>query len=142
MIFGAYDGAVHFVNADTGKASRTKFQTGDIMGLFWIQMATRCCTLVRETIIYEFGPFRERMTQGCCGNVPHAKNPGEDKARPRLSNDDWDNPQYRERRSVGGGENSRVYGFQLNRRYETMSCRFSGSVVGSTRLDKASHSAD
>ncbi len=31
VIFGAYDGAVHFVNAKTGKDTRPKFQTGDLI---------------------------------------------------------------------------------------------------------------
>jgi hypothetical protein len=31
VIFGAYDGAVHFVNARTGKDTRPKFQTGDLI---------------------------------------------------------------------------------------------------------------
>lgn len=30
-IFGAYDGAVHFVNTATGKETRPKFQTGDLI---------------------------------------------------------------------------------------------------------------
>ncbi len=31
VVFGAYDKAVHFVNAETGEATRPKFQTGDII---------------------------------------------------------------------------------------------------------------
>lgn len=31
VIFGAYDGAVHFVDGDTGRQLRTPFQTGDII---------------------------------------------------------------------------------------------------------------
>ncbi|MGI9118272.1 MAG: PQQ-binding-like beta-propeller repeat protein [Minisyncoccia bacterium] len=113
IIFGAYDGAVHFVDADTGTDVRPKFQTGDIIkgsvsldpdGYPLIYFGSR------DNNIRVVALDRDVPTEIWHINADHDRG---------LWNNDWDgNPIIEKDIMYEGGENGYFYIVKLNRSYD------------------------
>jgi outer membrane protein assembly factor BamB len=111
VVFGAYDGAIHFVDAETGKPTRDKFQTGDIIkGSFTLDTdgfpllyggsrdnKLRIIALDRDTPTQLWALDSEELPEG-------------------IWNNDWDsNPVIVDGVMYEGGENGWFYAIELNR---------------------------
>lgn len=113
VIFGAYDGAIHFVNADTGKNTRPNFQTGDIIkGSF---------TLDTDGFPLLYGGSRDNKMRiiALDRDVPtELWALDADKLPGGIWNNDWDgNPVIDDGILYEGGENGIFYAVELNRSY-------------------------
>lgn len=112
IIVGAYDRAVHFINAETGKDSRPPFMTGDII--------KGSVTLDPDgfPLLY-FGSRDNKLRilaldQPVPTEIWHVDGHTPD----RVWNDDWDgNPVVINDHLIEGGENSWFYVYKLNRKY-------------------------
>ncbi len=112
IIFGAYDGAVHFVDADTGLDVRPKFQTGDIIKGS-VSMDPDGYPLIyfgsRDNNIRVVALDRDIPTEIWHINANHDRG---------LWNNDWDaNPIIDMDIMYEGGENGYFYIVKLNRSY-------------------------
>lgn len=113
VIFGAYDKAVHFLDADTGKESRPSFVTGDIIkGSVTLDPDgfPLLYTGSRDNKLRAIALDRDRPTElwALDANVVNG-----------IWNDDWDgNPVVVDDILYEGGENSWFFAFRLNRGYD------------------------
>ncbi|MGH3440642.1 MAG: PQQ-binding-like beta-propeller repeat protein [Nitriliruptorales bacterium] len=109
VIFGAYDGAIHFLDAATGQATRPPFQTGDIIkgsvtldpdGFPLLYAGSR------DDRLRIIALDREAPTE-LWALEPHPQ---------RVWNNDWDgNPVVVDGLLLEGGEDSWFYAVELNR---------------------------
>jgi len=114
VIFGAYDGAIHFVNAETGKSTRPNFQTGDIIkGSF---------TLDTDGFPVLYGGSRDNKLRIIALD---RKVPTEiwaldsEKLKDGIWNNDWDgNPVIVDGVMYEGGENGIFYAIEINRSFD------------------------
>ncbi len=112
VIFGAYDGAVHFVDAKTGKETRPKFQTGDLI--------KGSITLDPDgfPLIYFGSRDNKLRIVALDRDIPTelwALNADEVKGK---WNNDWDgNPVVINDFLFEGGENSWFFTMKINRSY-------------------------
>ncbi|HEX6596829.1 MAG TPA: PQQ-binding-like beta-propeller repeat protein [Acidimicrobiales bacterium] len=114
VIFGAYDGAVHFLDAATGRRILPDFPTGDIIkgsvtvdpdGYPLVYVGSRDDNLRAIAIDRAVPTELWRL---------HANESG-----PILWNNDWDgSPLVLDDHLVEGGENSRLHIVKLNRAYD------------------------
>ena len=112
VVVGAYDGAVHFLDAATGRPTRASFQTGDIIkGSVALDPDgyPLLYTGSRDGQLHVVALDREAPTQLYALD-----------AHPQgLWNDDWDaNPVVLDDLLVTGGEDSFLHALRLNRRYD------------------------
>ncbi len=114
IIFGAYDGAIHFVNGETGKNTRPNFQTGDIIkGSF---------TLDTDGFPLLYGGSRDNKLRiiALDRDVPTEIWALDSEDLPDgIWNNDWDsNPVIVDGVMYEGGENGIFYAIELNRTYD------------------------
>jgi WD40 repeat protein len=114
LVFGAYDGAVHFLDADTGARLLPDFPTGDII--------KGSVTVDPDGYPLVYVGSRDNFLRVIAFDRP---TPVElwrldaDDVRPALWNDDWDgSPLVRDDYLFEGGENSQFHIVKLNRRYD------------------------
>ncbi len=110
VIVGAYDGAVHFIDADTGVATRTPFPTGDLVkgsvsldpdGFPLLYVGSRDNRL--RILALDREPVEELWS------VDANQHPG-------IWNNDWDaNALVVEGRLIAGGENGYLFAWDLSR---------------------------
>jgi hypothetical protein len=114
LIFGAYDGAVHFVNAETGQETRPEFQTGDLIkGSVTIDPDgfPLLYTGSRDNKLRIIALDRETPTELWSLDAY---------AVDGIWNDDWDaNPLIIDDMMYEGGENGWFFAYQLNRGYDS-----------------------
>lgn len=113
IIFGAYDRAVHFVNADTGLATRPPFATGDLI------KGSVSLDPDGFPLLY-FGSrdnfFRILSLEGDTATELWALDSGR---YPGVWNNDWDgNASIVDGILYEGGENGILFAIELNRSYE------------------------
>jgi outer membrane protein assembly factor BamB len=114
LIFGAYDAALHFVDADTGADLRPKFQTGDIIkgsvtidpdGFPLLYTGSRDNKLRILAL--------DRETPSVLWSMDASEVNG-------IWNNDWDsNPAIVDDVMYEGGENSWFFAIKLNRGYDS-----------------------
>lgn len=114
LIFGAYDGAVHFVNAETGEDTRPMFQTSDLIkgsvsldpdGFPLLYFGSR------DNKLRILALDREEPTELWSIHAEDVDG---------TWNDDWDaNPLIIDDIMYEGGENSWFFAYQLNRAYDS-----------------------
>lgn len=113
LMFGAYDGAVHFVNAETGTDLRPSFQTDDIIKGSIAKDPDNFPLIYfgsRDNKFRIVALDRETPTELWSLNASHNKG---------LWNDDWDgNPVILNDLLFEGGENGWFYIIKLNRSYD------------------------
>jgi PQQ-like domain len=114
VIFGAYDAAVHFVDAETGQDLRPKFQTGDIIkGSVTIDPDgfPLLYTGSRDNKLRIIALDRDEPTLLWSMDAYEVNG---------IWNDDWDsNPVIVDDIMYEGGENSWFFAVQLNRSYDS-----------------------
>ncbi len=113
VAFGAFDGAVHLLDAETGRALLDPFPTGDLIkgsvtldpdGYPLLYVGSRDSQL--RILAIEPGGFRELWRLGA------------DAVSPTLWNDDWDgSPLVIGDVLLEGGENAQFHLVRLNRRF-------------------------
>ena len=113
VIFGAYDKAVHFVNAETGVATRQPFQTGDII--------KGSVTLDPDGFPLLYTGSRDNKLRA----IALDREPVEElwaldaSAVAGRWNNDWDgNPLIHDGILYEGGENSWFFAVELNREFD------------------------
>lgn len=113
LVFGAYDGAVHFVNAETGEDSRPRFTTGDLIkGSVTVDPDgfPLVYTGSRDNQLRIIALDREEPTELWSLDA---------EAVDGTWNDDWDgNPLIIDDIMYEGGENSWFFAYELNRAYD------------------------
>ena len=113
VIFGAYDKAVHFVDAETGLATRAPFQTGDIIkGSVTLDPDgfPLLYTGSRDNKLRAIALDREPVEQLWALDAS---------AVAGRWNNDWDgNPSIVDDVLYEGGENGYFFAVELNRRYD------------------------
>lgn len=114
LVFGAYDGAVHFVNAETGEDLRPPFVTGDLI------KGSVSLDPDGYPLLYFGSRDNELRIVALDRDSPeqlwslHAEDVD------GTWNDDWDsNPLIIDDVMYVGGENSWFFAYQLNRGYDT-----------------------
>jgi hypothetical protein len=111
VIVGTYDRSVHFINAETGQATRPAFRTGDII--------KGSVTLDPDgfPLLYFGSRDNKLRILALDREVPtELWSLDANSARPRVWNDDWDgNPVVLNDHLFQGGENSWFYAFRLTR---------------------------
>lgn len=114
VIFGAYDGAVHFLDAATGRRILPDFPTGDIIkGSVTVDPDGYPLVYVGSRDDYLRVIAIDRPVPTELWRL-HA-----DEAGPILWNDDWDgSPLVLDDHLIEGGENSRLHIVKLNRAYD------------------------
>ena len=113
VIVGTYDRAVHFINAETGKATRKPFMTGDLIkgsvtidpdGFPLLYFGSR------DNKLRVVALDQQEPVELWAFDSHETKN--------RIWDDDWDgNPLILNDYMIEGGENSWFYVFRLNRKY-------------------------
>ncbi|MGZ4617953.1 MAG: outer membrane protein assembly factor BamB family protein [Frankiaceae bacterium] len=112
-IFGAYDAAYHFLDADTGKDILPKLQTGDLI--------KGAVTVDPDGFPFVYSGSRDNLLrvisfQGKTAQVLWSLSA--DAVHPTLWNDDWDgSPLQLGDYLFEGGENSQIHVIKLNRGY-------------------------
>ena len=110
LIFGAYDGSVHFVNAETGEDTRPRFVTGDLIkGSVTIDPDgyPLLYTGSRDNELRILALDRDEPTELWSIHAEDVDG---------TWNDDWDsNPLIIDDIMYVGGENSWFFAFELNR---------------------------
>jgi hypothetical protein len=115
IIFGAYDKHVHFVDAETGMATRPSFETGDII--------KGSVTLDPDgfPLIYFGSRDNKLRIVSLQENTPKELWSLDSADLPGIWNDDWDsNPAIVDDVMYVGGENGWFFAIQLNRKKDTM----------------------
>jgi outer membrane protein assembly factor BamB len=113
LIFGAYDSAVHFVDAKTGEDLRPRFQTGDII--------KGSVTLDPDgyPLLYFGSRDNKLRILALDGDQPTLLWSMDASEVNGTWNDDWDsNPAIIDDIMYEGGENSWFFAVQLNRGYD------------------------
>lgn len=114
IIFGAYDKHVHFVDAETGTATRPPFETGDII--------KGSVTLDPDgfPLIYFGSRDNKLRILSLQENIPKELWSLDSANLPGIWNDDWDsNPVILDDVMYTGGENGWFFAIQLNRKKDT-----------------------
>ncbi len=132
VIFGAYDGAVHFVNAKTGQDTRPKFQTGDLI--------KGSVTLDPDGYPLLYFGSRDNNLRILSLDGDPTKPPTEvwhlnaDAVKGKWNND-WDgNPVVANDMLFEGGENSWFFVMKLNRAYGAEGTANAGKVTVSPKI--------
>jgi len=114
VIFGAYDGAVHFVDGDTGEAIIPPFPTGDL--------AKGSVSIDPDGHPIVYAGSRDNFLRAIAFDGPAPRELWRFHARdlsPTLWNDDWDsNALVIDDYLFEGGENSWWFIWKLNRGYD------------------------
>jgi len=115
IIFGAYDKHVHFVDAETGRATRPPFETGDII--------KGSVTLDPDgfPLIYFGSRDNKLRIVSLQDNLPKELWSLNADDLPGIWNDDWDsNPVIIDDMMYTGGENGWFFAIQLNRKKDAL----------------------
>lgn len=114
MAFGAFDGAVHLLHAETGKPRSEPFQTGDLIkGSLTVDPDGHPLLYVgsRDNLL--------RVLSWDTGELVELWSLDARSVTPRLWNDDWDgSPVVLDDHLLIGGENSNLHVIRLNRSYD------------------------
>lgn len=115
VIIGTYDRSVHFINAETGKATRKPFLTGDLIK-GTVSLDPDGYPLLyfgsRDNKLRIVALDRPEVTELWSYDARTAPQP--------VWDDDWDgNPVILDDYMLEGGENSWFYVFKLNRGYDS-----------------------
>ena len=115
LVFGAYDGAVHFVDAATGRRLLPDFPTGDLI--------KGSVTVDPDGYPVIYVGSRDNYLRAIAIDRPvptELWRLSADVGGPTLWNDDWDgSPLVLDDWLFEGGENSRWYAVKLNRAYRS-----------------------
>jgi len=113
LVFGAYDGAVHFVNAETGEDTRPRFVTGDLI--------KGSVTLDPDgfPLLYTGSRDNKLRIIALDRDEPAELWSLDAYAVDGIWNDDWDaNPLIIDDMMYEGGENGWFFAYELNRGYD------------------------
>jgi len=114
LVFGAYDYAVHFVNAETGKDILAPFKTGDII--------KGSVTVDPDGYPIVYSGSRDNYIRAIAidGSEPRELwRLSADAVSPTMWNNDWDgSPLIIDDYLFEGGENSQIHIVKLNRGYD------------------------
>lgn len=115
VVFGAYDGAVHFMDADTGEELLPPFQTGDII--------KGSVTIDPDGYPIVYTGSRDNYFRALAidrpGEAVELWRLSADAVAPTLWNDDWDSSALvLDGYLLEGGENSQFHMVELNRDYD------------------------
>ena len=113
LIFGSYDGSIHFLDADTGERLLPDFKTGDTIG--------GSLTLDPDGFPLIYFGSRDNFLRVVSIDGSEAREIWKldaESVEPRLWGTDWDSaPLVLEDYLLAGGENSNFHIIKLNRRY-------------------------
>lgn len=114
VVFGAYDGAVHFMDADTGEEILPPLATGDII--------KGSVTVDPDGYPIVYSGSRDNYLRAIAidrpGQAVELWKLSADAVSPTLWNNDWDgSPLVLDDFLLEGGENSQFHMVKLNRRY-------------------------
>jgi WD40 repeat protein len=113
LIFGAYDRAVHFVNAETGEDTRPRFTTGDII------KGSVTVDPDGYPLVYTGSRDNQLRIIALDRDEPTELWSLDAEAVDGTWNDDWDgNPLIIDDIMYEGGENSWFFAYELNRAYD------------------------
>jgi len=114
MAFGALDGAVHLLDAETGEPRTDPFQTGDLIkGTLTVDPDGHPLIYVgsRDNLLRVLSWDRGSLTELWALDARQIE--------PRVWNDDWDgSPVVLDDHLIVGGENSNLHAIRLNRSYD------------------------
>ena len=114
LIFGAYDGAIHFVDAETGEDTRPEFQTGDLI------KGSVSLDPDGFPLIYSGSRDNKLRIIALDGAEPELLWSLDAAAVDGTWNDDWDsNPLIIDDIMYEGGENGWFFAYELNRGYDS-----------------------
>ena len=113
VIFGAYDRAVHFVDADTGLPTRPKFTTGDLI------KGSVSLDPDGFPLLYFGSRDNHLRILSLASNTPTELWSLNSDEYPGIWNNDWDgNPSIVDGIMYEGGENGILFAIELNRAYD------------------------
>jgi hypothetical protein len=113
LIFGAYDGALHFVNAETGEGTRPRFVTGDII------KGSVSLDPDGFPLLYSGSRDNKLRIIALDRDEPTELWSLDAYAVDGIWNDDWDaTPLIIDDMMYEGGENGWFFAYELNRRYD------------------------
>lgn len=128
IIFGAYDGAVHFLNAENGKELRESFQTGDII--------KGSVTLDPDgfPLLYFGSRDNKLRILSLEGDEAVELWSLDSKDLIGIYNDDWDgNPVIKNDFLFEGAENGYFYTIKLNRKIEDKKVKVNPELIFAKR---------